>query len=390
MKIALLGLRSIGAPASGGIERVVEELSTRYAAMGHDVTVFCRARYQAEQRGSFKGVRIKALPAVYTKHLEAITNTVFAIAMVLRGYDIVHVHATGPALLSFLPRLFGRKTLVTVHGLDWKREKWGPFARFVLRLGSWAAVTFPNRTIVVSKTLQTHYREHFRKSVEHIPNGISLPCLHFSGRSESVANVPDTTSFAYDDYLLFLGRLVPEKGCHTLIKAFKKLDTKKQLLFVGAESHSQEYVRRLHELAAGDDRIVFTGPLYAQEKDAALRKAYLFVLPSTIEGMAISLLEAMSYGKACVCSDIEENLEVILPDDAQCGADAGESSSPIGYGISFETGNAEDLRSKLSLLIQQPRLVEQIGAAARDYVAAEFNWDRIAREHLEVYEATLG
>lgn len=175
MKIAILGLRAIGPGASGGVEKAIEELSTRYVQLGHDVTVFCRSRYAQDVGEEFKGVTLRKLPAIYTKHLEAISNTVAAIAFSLRGYDVVHVNATGPALLSFLPRLFGRRVVVTVHGLDWKREKWGFVARWALKAGAWASVAFPNRTIVVSKTLREHYSTVYRRQVDYIPNGVTLP-----------------------------------------------------------------------------------------------------------------------------------------------------------------------------------------------------------------------
>ncbi len=377
MKIAILGLRAIGTTSSGGVEKAVEELSTRFVAAGNEVTVFCRARYASAAGHSFRGVRIRPLPAIYTKHLEAISNTVVAVLQSLRGYDVVHINATGPALLAFIPRLFGRAVVVTVHGLDWKREKWGIFARLMLKLGARAAVSFPQRTIVCSKTLKQHYRERYGRAVEYIPNGVTVPGAGAPGMT-------GPPGFERGSYFLFLSRLVPEKGCHTLIEAFRGLETDRKLVIVGGHSHSGQYAEKLRQLAAGDSRIVFAGPLYGEAKDAAYRNAYAFVLPSTIEGMAIVLLEAMSYGKCCLCSDIDENLEVIDP------AFGGEAAAAEAVGDRFRTGDAADLRDKLAFLDQNPERVTALGERARSYVAERFDWDAIASRYLEVFRESAG
>jgi len=392
MRIAIIGLRTIGPTALGGIEKVVEHLSTRYVSAGHDVTVFVRARYAQDAGSDFMGVRLKALPAIYTKHLEAITNTVAAILYSLRGYDIVHINALGPALLSFIPRMFGRKVVVTIHGQDWKREKWGRFAKMVLRAGEWAAITFPHRTIVVSRTLKQFEKTRFGKNVDFIPNGVTLPAV-------SDANDKNALGLEKDDYILFLSRLVPEKGCHTLIEAFRKLKTSKKLVIAGAPLHSDDYEKRLHELAAPDERILFPGPLYGDQKDSAFRDSYFFVLPSSIEGMAIVLLEALSYGKCCLVSDIEENLEVIFPTvnsdvavsiNQQLHDADGETPREEMFGMCFKSGDANDLARKIDYLVRHPTLVMKTGQKARQLVATRHDWDRIAQEHLDVYRELVG
>ena len=383
MRIAFVGLRGIGHNTSGGIESAIEELSTRYARLGHEVTVFCRRRYTGDE-AEFEGVRLRALPAIYTKHLEAISNTLVAVILSLRGYDIVHINATGPALLAFLPRLFHRRVVVTVHGLDWKREKWNALARLVLRLGARAAITFPHRTIVVSRTLKHYYKEKYGKDVEYIPNGVDLPLL---GKD---------LTHDQDGHILFLSRLVPEKGCHTLIEAFRQVLTDRKLLIVGDPCHSEAYNKRLRRLADGDSRIVFAGALYDLAKDEAFRNAYLFVLPSTIEGMALALLEAMSYARCCVCSDIDENLEVVDSPAASNGSavrPGPPADGPAGglrrYGVSFRSGDANDLKEKLEFLLARPDLVGELGRKAREHVAAHLGWDKAALDNLRVYEDVL-
>lgn len=371
MKIAFIGLRAIGSSAAGGIEKAIEELSTRLVHLRHDVTVFTRARYDTHPGPEFQGVKLRRLPAIYTKHLEAISNTVVAVCHALRGYDVVHINATGPALLAFLPRLFGRKVVVTVHGLDWKREKWGRFARLWLRLGAWASAAFPHRTTVVSRTLEAHYRAEFGRRVVYIPNGVMPPDL------DAIGHTANPLDLAKGSYVLFLSRLVPEKGCHTLIAAFRKLTTDKKLVIVGPPTHSDDYETRLRQLAAGDPRIIFAGAQFGDAKDALFRDAYVFVLPSTIEGMALVLLEAMSFGAGCLCSDIPENLEVV------------DTASGDRVAATFATDDADDLARNLSTLLEQPELVAQLGKQAREHVATSFNWDVIARQYDAAYRSLI-
>jgi glycosyltransferase involved in cell wall biosynthesis len=367
MKIAFIGLRAIGSSAAGGIEKAIEEISTRLVKLGHEVTVFTRARYDTHPGAEFEGVKLRRLPAIYTKHLEAISNTVVAVFHALRGFDIVHINATGPALLAFLPRLFGRKVVVTVHGLDWKREKWGAFARLWLRLGAWASAALPHQTIVVSRTLEAYYREHLKRSVAYIPNGVTLP------DPGALRGARHPLDLAKGSYILFLSRLVPEKGCHTLITAFRQLATDKKLVIVGPPTHSDDYELRLRQSAVGDPRIIFAGAQFGEAKVALFRDAYLFVLPSTIEGMALVLLEAMSFGTGCLCSDIPENLEVI------------QTSTGDSVAVHFSTDNPESLARKLDMLLKNPDLVTQLGFAGRDNVATRFNWDVIAKQYQDAY-----
>lgn len=369
MKIAFIGLRAIGSAAAGGIEKAVEELSVRLVSLGHDVTVFTRARYDTQTAGEFRGVRLRKLPAIYTKHLEAISNTVVAVLHSLRGYDVVHVNATGPALLAFVPRLFGTKVVVTVHGLDWKREKWGGFAKLWLRLGAWAAAAFPDRTTVVSRTLLEHYGGRNARDVVYIPNGVTPP------DAAAFRDTPNPLGLQAGGYVLFLSRLVPEKGCHTLIEAFRDLATDRKLVIVGPPSHSEEYAAELRRLAAGDARVIFAGARFGAEKDALFRDAHVFVLPSTIEGMALVLLEAMSFGKGCLCSDIPENLEVIEP--------SGPASGRVA--ATFAVDDVADLRERLAALLQDPARVAELGRRARDHVATNFDWDRVVRQYESVY-----
>ncbi len=371
MNIAMLGLRSIGGQTSGGVERHVEELAVRMVAQGHKVTVFCRGRYNSLEE--YKGVRLVNRPAVYSKHLEAITHTLAIMPSVLAGFDVVHIHATGPSLFSWLPRLFGRKVVVTVHGLDFLRAKWGGLASLVLRCGAWTAAHCPNETIVVSRTLRAHYLKKDGIKTRWIPNGVSAPVSRRLDKLKRFGLEPG-------GYLLSLGRLVPEKGLHYLIQAFAGLDTPLKLVIAGGGLLDSGYERELHKLAAPDPRVIFTGPLYGEDKDEAFSNARFFVLPSDLEGMPIAMLEAMSYGCPMLTSDISECTEISLA--------AEEEGSP-DICSTFAAGNIESLAAKLSDFLVNPEL-KALGERGRQYILARYSWDDITAQTLAVYMDAAG
>ncbi|OGV43818.1 MAG: hypothetical protein A2X46_08845 [Lentisphaerae bacterium GWF2_57_35] len=350
-----------------GVERAVEEISVRLAARGHEVSVVCRGRYNLGGENLYRGVRLKNLPAIYTKHLEAISHTALGAVEAMRGYDIVHFHATGPCLFSFLPRCSGRGVVATVHGLDWQREKWKGFAKMVLKAGAWASGRFPHRTIVVSRVLRQYYADAYGRPTTYIPNGIAPVVKKPLDRLGRFGVRPD-------HYILFLSRLVPEKGCHLLIRAFQKVQTDMKLLMVGGGSYTANYVESLRKMAASDPRIIFAGALYGDDKAEAFSNARFMVLPSTLEGMPIVLLEAMNYECPVLCSNIPANLDVVE-------AGGGQSS----YAQTFECGSENDLVQQLKSMVESDFSLKETAARARQYVAREYSWDRVTDLTEEVY-----
>jgi len=225
VKIAMIGQK--GVPATyGGIERHVEEISRRLVARGHEVTVYCRFHY-TEPATEYHGVKLVRLPSWNTKHLDTATHVALSTTHALtQGFDLIHFHALAPSAFAFLPHLFGTPSVVTVHGLDWQREKWGPFASWVLRRCEVPAVRFPDRTIVVSRTLQGYFRDHHHRETDYIPNGTHLPAPRLPRRLGEFGIEPGK-------YVLFVGRLVPEKGAHYLIEAFQNVRSDMKLAVVG-------------------------------------------------------------------------------------------------------------------------------------------------------------
>jgi glycosyltransferase involved in cell wall biosynthesis len=362
-RITFVGSRGI--PATyGGVERYVEGLSWRLAERGYQVSVYCRPHY-ASQRGIYRGVQLRHLPCIRTKHLEAISHTLLATLHLLFFEDeIVHYQALGPSLLAWLPRLFGRRTVVTVQGLDWQRSKWGRAAQIVLRAGELASAILPHRIIVVSRDLQRHYRERYGKPAIYIPNGVTeaqrqpVHDIHRLGLEEK-------------SYLLAVGRLVPEKRYGDIIRAFRRVKTDKQLVIAGGSSHSESYVDSLHALAEGAP-VTFTGYVYGRLLEELYSNAYAFLSASEVEGLPIALLEAMSYGTCPLVSDIPAHVEAL-----------GE------LGHTFQTGDDMDLTVKLQTLLDAPHTVTCAADALRQRVVELYSWDKVTDATEKVYQSML-
>ena len=307
LNIVMLGHKRIPS-REGGVEVVVEELSSRMVAAGHRVTCLNRAgkhvsgtEFAEDIRKEYKGIRIRTVPTLDKKGLAAMTASLTgAIAATFSNADVIHFHAEGPCAMLWLPKLFGKRCIATVHGLDHKRAKWGKFARTYIMLGERCAVRFADEIIVLSRGVQQYFRDVYGRETVFIPNGVTRPEIREADL------ITSRFGLEKDGYILFLGRLVPEKGVHYLIEAFRKTETEKRLVIAGGTSDTDDYVCQLHEMAAGDDRILFAGFVQGRLLEELYSNAYLYVLPSDLEGMPLSLLEAMSYGNCCVVSDIPE------------------------------------------------------------------------------------
>jgi glycosyltransferase involved in cell wall biosynthesis len=264
--------------------------------------------------------------------------------------------------MSFLPKLRRVPVVATVQGLDFRREKWGPIASGVLRMSARACVTFPDRTVVVSRELRRWFRETYRRDTTYIPNGVDLGDLN--------GGVP-VMGLEPDKYILFLGRLVPEKQVHVLIEAFRMLDTNLKLAIVGSSSHSDGYVDQLRRAAGQDERVLMLGSRYGAERAWLMRNAALFAQPSTIEGLPIALLEAMACDRYPVVSDIAENLEPPTTDDGVLGS-------------VFRTGDPIDLARALAEALRRPDRVA-VGTRAGEWVREQYDWDHVAAQTEAVY-----
>lgn len=363
VRIAFIGGRGLISKYSG-IETYYEEAGSRICAMGNEVTAYCRSSFTPALQ-TYRGMQIVRLPTVRSKHLETLVHTLLCTAHAVRsGYDIVHYHALGPALFSFIPRWFGKKTVVTVQGLDWQRKKWGRLASNVLRLGEYAGAVFPDKTIVVSRTLQEYYAKRYGRRPSYIPNG---------GLLRAWREPHEILNWGLDPgrYILFLGRLSPEKNCHLLIEAYEQLNTDVKLVLAGASSYSSDYSRKILEHASEQIRIYDW--ISGTTLDELITNAMIFVLPSDMEGLSLALLDAMGAGLCVLASDIPENREAIQ-----------------NAGYTFKRGDAADLGDRLRFLIGNPAVREAVGNAARRRVEAEYLWSAVAESTERVYLDAMG
>ena len=366
LKIAMLGHKRVPS-REGGVEIVVGELASRMAQLGYSVTCYNRKGHHIAgskfdtTENSISGVTIKEVITIDKKGLAALTASFFAaLSASFSKCDVVHFHAEGPCSMLWLPKLFGKRCVATIHGLDHQRAKWGKFASFYIKFGEKCAVKLADEIIVLSKNVQKYFMDVYGRKTVYIPNGISKP------QQVSADLINEEYKLHKDSYILFLGRLVPEKGITYLIESFKKVDTNKKLVIAGGSSDTVEYEKQLQSMA--DDRIIFTGFVQGKMLEELYSNAYVYVLPSDLEGMPISLLEAMSYGNCVVTSDIPECTEVV-----------GE------YGISFEKGNVDDLTEKLQYVCDNPEVVDEYKQKASDYICKKYNWDNVVRETLQLY-----
>ena len=360
MRIAYIAVK--GMPVGGGIEKVTEEIGSRLVAKGHEVVVYSSRDY-GTSNGDYKGMKIRTVPSVNTKMLHKLSICYHATRDVLRNgkVDLVHVHAVGPSIFSIFPRMKGIPSVVQTHGLEWKRDKWGLIGKTFLRLSDYSVVYFPNKATSVSKVQKQYYREKFGREVVYIPNGVS-PVEHRSPEWILEQGIKP------NQYIFFAARLVEEKGAHFLIEAFRELNTNMKLVIAGDAAHAERYKVYLKGLAGSDPRILFPGFVTGQPLEELFSNAYLFCLPSTMEGLPVALLEAMNYGNCCVSSDIPENLEAMEH-----------------HGYTFQNRDIKDLRRVLKDLIENPEKVAIKKKDALEHVRRDYSWDSVTDQMEALY-----
>lgn len=371
LNIAMLGHKRIPS-REGGIEIVVEELSTRMVEAGHSVTCYNRSGHHVSGKefdgGSikeYKGVKLKSVITINRKGLAAMTSSFFgAICAAFGKYDVVHFHAEGPCAMLWLPKLFGKRCIATIHGIDWQRAKWGGFASKYIKFGEKVAAKYADEIIVLSEGVQKYFMDTYGRKTVFIPNGVNRSILR------DPQMIKDKYGLEKDEYILFLGRLVPEKGITYLLEAFKRITTDKKLVIAGGSSDTDAFMQKLKKLADGDDRIVFTGFVQGQMLEELYSNAYVYTLPSDLEGMPLSLLEAMSYGNCCLTSDIAECAEVV-EDKA----------------IVFKKSDIDDLKEKLQYACDNPDTVKQLKDGAADFICSKYNWDDVVEQTLKLYQS---
>ncbi len=362
MKIAMLGVK--GLPAIGGVAHYVEQLGARLVERGHEVTVYCRPHY-TDETAPYRGMQRIVTRGIRGKHLDAATHAFTATVDALtRGFDLLHIHCPGPAYVAPMLRLLrSSRIVVTIHGPDWDQKKWCGPASMCIRAGAWAAVRFAHKVAAVSDSVARAFEREFGRRPTTIPTGVELmepvePC--------EMARL----GLSADDYVFTAARLTPAKGVHHLVDAWERLDSDKQLVIAGDSPFEDDYTRSL--LSRASDRIRFVGYVTGQMLAELYSNAYLYVQPSEIEGLSVSVLEALSYGRCVLASDIEPNVEALN-----------------GCGFTFASRDVDDLTRRLGELLSDPETVAAQTRIARDYIRTERTWERTVDGYVTLYEDAM-
>ena len=371
MRIAIIGHKRI--PSNeGGIEKGVEQHAVRMVALGHQVDVYNRggidkySKQRIERLKEYKGVRIITIPTFQNPKLNAFVYSLLATFRAAFGhYDVVSYRASGPCAMIGLARFFGMKCVASLHGIDSLRSKWGGFASRYLRFGEKAAATKADAIMVLSENMKDYIEREYGREAVLFYNGVDEP------KPLPVCEINERFGLTGDSYVLYLSRIVPEKALHVLIEAYKGVRTDKRLVIAGG-ADDPAYLRELKDMAAGDERILFIGYVTGATVDELYSNAHVFALPSNLEGMSNSLLEAMSYGRCCFLSDIPENTEP-----------AGESA------VYFRAGDVEDCRSKLQELLDDPGRIALLGPSAKMHVLSHYSWDGAVELTLDIYKRVV-
>jgi glycosyltransferase involved in cell wall biosynthesis len=361
----MIGIKAI--PASfGGFETAVDEISRGLVKLGHQVVVYNRSGMSPYSEKFYDGVELVTLPTLKSKNLSTIVHALLStLHIMFRRADVVHYFTAGTTLFAPLPRLMGKKVVCSVDGTDWQRAKWSRFARRYLRFSERLAVLFCHGLISDSQDVMNYYRQKYAASSFCIAYGMRD---HQSKRRD----VLDACGLTEREYILFVGRLVPENNVHHLIRGFEKTKTKKKLVIVGDDPWEKAYVRSLK--STHDPRVIFTGGVYGDRYTQLQQHAYVFVLPDEVGGTHPALVEAMGYGNCVLVNNTASNLEVI-----------GDS----GFSYSGKEG-AEALRHQLQVLLDQPALVEEYRRLARKRAQEHYRWETVVGQYALMYQQILG
>ena len=371
MKVAMIGHKVVPS-RRGGIENVLTTLCPLLVQMGLDVTCYNRSSDKVEneyvgtvENNMYKGVKIKNAWTINFRGLAAmIASFTAAIAASFKDYDVIHFHAEGPCAALWIPKLFGKKCVATVHGLDWQREKWGKgFASKYIKFGEKVLAKYADEVIVLSQAAYDYFKETYNRETTIIHNGISRP------EKKGAEIIKEKYGLEKDSYILVVSRLTAEKGIHYLIDAYNKVKTDKKLVIAGDTSDTDDYVKMIKDKAEGNPNIIFTGFVSGDTLTEIYSNAYLSVLPSDLEGMSLCLLEALAYKNALLCSDIPENTSV-AEDKA----------------IYFKKSNVEDLKEKLQELCDNSELVEKFRDGVDEFILNKYSWQDVAKATAELYK----
>ena len=346
----------------GGIESFTYQAGRRLAQRGHEVVVYSMGHY-GEMMSEIEGVQIVRVPCLPGTATERLSGSMMAALMATMGkrrFDVIHCHTPMTGAFAILPRMFGIPAVLQLHGIDWKRVRWGALARNVILFLERIAFPVASACTAVSREQCEFYESRYRREVQYISTGAELPAV--ATNSDQIRLL----GLGKKQYILFLARLVPEKGAHYLIRAFRRMKTDLPLVIAGVGD--RVYEESLRKLADGDGRIRFPGYVDGDLKQELLSHAQLFVQPSDLEGLSISLLEAMSYGICCLASDLPANREALG-----------------NAGVYFQKSDEESMVAALANILSDENRRDSLGDAAAKRATAEFSWEHTTRELEQLY-----
>ena len=371
MKVAMIGHKVVPS-RRGGIENVLTSLCPLLAESGVDVTCYNRSTDKVENEyidmvdhNKYRGVTLKKAWTIEAKGISAmISSFTAAISATFAGFDVLHFHAEGPCAAMWIPKMFGKRCVATVHGLDWQREKWsGSFASKYIKFGEKVMVKCADEIIVLSESAKAYFKETYNRDTVLIHNGIDKPTI------KQAEKITELYGLSNGDYICTVSRLTAEKGLHYLIEAYNNIKTDKKLVIAGDTSDTDEYVAYIKQMAGDNPNIIFTGFISGDILKEIYSNAYIVAVPSDIEGMSISLLEALAYGNAVLCSDIPENT-LVTEDKA----------------INFKKSDVADLQNKLQNMCDDNLCVENLKHGVDDFILEKYNWNDVAVATRNLYE----
>ena len=359
----------------GGIENVLTTLCPLLVDMGDDVTCYNRSTDHVENEyvgtvkdKKYRGVTLRDAWTVNARGVSAmIASFTAAIAAAFGKYDIIHFHAEGPCAAMWIPKMFGKRCVATVHGLDWQREKWGKgFASKYIKFGERVMVKCADEIIVLSESAREYFKNTYNRETVLIYNGIEQP------EKKDAEKITELYGLSKDEYICMVSRLTAEKGVHYLIDAYNNIKTDKKLVIAGDTSDTDDYVAMIKQKAENNPNIMFTGFISGDVLKEIYSNAYIVALPSDIEGMSLSLLEALAYGNAVLCSDIPENT-LVTEDKA----------------MHFEKSNADDLAAKLQMMCEDETIVHTLRDGVDTFILQKYNWSDVAQATHGLYQKVM-
>lgn len=374
MKVAMVGHKVIPS-RRGGIENVLTSLCPLLVEKGVNITCYNRSSDKVEneyigtvKNNKYNGVILKNTWTIDARGLSAmVASFTAAISAAFSKFDIVHFHAEGPCVAMWIPKIFGKHCVATVHGLDWQREKWGDgFASKYIKFGERIMVKCADEIIVLSESARDYFKQTYNRETVLIHNGIDRP------EKKDVDEIAKSYGLSKGDYICIVSRLTAEKGVHYLIDAYNSIKTDKKLVIAGDTSDTDEYVKMLKQKASQNPNIIFTGFISGNVLTEIYSNAYLVTLPSDIEGMSLSLLEALAYGNAVLCSDIPENTLVT------------ENKA-----MHFRKSDIKDLADKLQLMCDDEEIVNNLKNGVDEFILGKYNWNDVAKATLDLYKKVL-